>query len=98
MNRGVFITFEGVEGCGKTTQLVRLQRHLEDQGGEVVVTREPGGTPVGEVVRRLLQHDAGGEGMSAEAELFLFMASRAQLVRQIIAPALADGACVVCEG
>ena len=95
--RGKFITLEGPEGSGKSTHARMLVAQLQAGGHSVITTREPGGTPVGEVVRRLLQHDAGGEGMSAEAELFLFMASRAQLVRQIIAPALADGTCVVCD-
>ena len=95
--RGKFITLEGPEGSGKSTHARLLVAQLQAGGHSVITTREPGGTPVGEVVRRLLQHDAGGEGMAAEAELFLFMASRAQLVRQIIAPALADGVCVVCD-
>ena len=95
--RGKFITLEGPEGSGKSTHARLLVAQLQAGGHSVITTREPGGTPVGEVVRRLLQHDEGGEGMSAEAELFLFMASRAQLVRQIIAPALAEGACVVCD-
>jgi len=95
--RGKFITLEGPEGSGKSTHARLLVAQLQAAGHAVITTREPGGTPVGEVVRRLLQHDTGGEGMVAEAELFLFMASRAQLVRQIIAPALADGVCVVCD-
>ena len=95
--RGKFITLEGPEGSGKSTHARMLIAQLQAGGHSVLATREPGGTPVGEVVRRLLQHDEGGEGMSAEAELFLFMASRAQLVRQVIEPALADGACVVCD-
>ena len=95
--RGKFITMEGPEGSGKSTHARLLVAQLQAGGHSVITTREPGGTPVGEAVRRLLQHDAGGEGMAAEAELFLFMASRAQLVRQIIAPALANGVCVVCD-
>lgn len=95
--RGKFITLEGPEGSGKSTHARRLVAQLQAGGHSVITTREPGGTPAGEAVRRLLQHDAGGEGMVAEAEIFLFMASRAQLVRQIIAPALADGVCVVCD-
>src|SRR5450759_73731 len=96
-SRGKFITLEGPEGSGKSTHARLLVAQLQAGGHSVITTREPGGTPVGEGVRRLLQHDAGGEGMAAEAELFLFMASRAQLVRRIIAPALADGVCVVCD-
>lgn len=94
---GKFITLEGPEGSGKSTHARRLVAQLQDGGHSVIVAREPGGTPLGEAVRRLLQHDAGGEGMVAEAELFLFMASRAQLVRQVILPALAEGVCVVCD-
>ena len=95
--RGKFITLEGPEGSGKSTHARLLVAQLQDGGYSVIIAREPGGTPVGEAVRRLLQHDAGGEGMAAEAELFLFMASRAQLVRQVISPALAEGVCVVCD-
>ncbi|MBU0714106.1 MAG: dTMP kinase [Verrucomicrobia bacterium] len=95
--RGKFITMEGPEGSGKSTHARLLVAQLQDGGYSVIIAREPGGTPVGEAVRRLLQHDAGGEGMAAEAELFLFMASRAQLVRQVILPALAEGVCVVCD-
>ena len=95
--RGKFITLEGPEGSGKSTHARLLVAQLQAGGHAVITTREPGGTSVGEAVRQLLQHDAGGEGMAAKAELFLFMASRAQLVRQIIVPALADGVCVVCD-
>lgn len=95
--RGKFITLEGPEGSGKSTHASLLVAQLQAKGHSVIMAREPGGTPVGETVRCLLQHDAGGEGMSAEAEIFLFMASRAQLVRQVISPALAEGICVVCD-
>jgi dTMP kinase len=95
--RGKFITLEGPEGSGKSTHARLLVAQLQSAGHSVITAREPGGTPVGEAVRRLLQHDEGGEGMAAEAELFLFMASRAQLVRQVILPALAEGICVVCD-
>ena len=95
--RGKFITLEGPEGSGKSTHARLLVAQLQEKGCSVIIAREPGGTPVGEAVRRLLQHDAGGEGMAAEAEIFLFMASRAQLVRQVISPALAEGVCVVCD-
>lgn len=95
--RGKFITLEGPEGSGKSTHARLLADQLQDGGYSVIIAREPGGTPVGEAVRRLLQHDAGGEGMAAETELFLFMASRTQLVRQVISPALAEGICVVCD-
>ncbi len=95
--RGRFITLEGPEGSGKSTQATRLIERLRGAGVEVVATREPGGTPLGEEVRGLLQHAAAGEGMCSEAELFLFLAARAQLTRVIIEPALARGAWVVCD-
>jgi len=93
----LFITFEGGEGCGKSTQIAALRQRLAETGRKVVQTREPGGTPLGESVRRLLQHDEAGRGMSPEAELLLFAASRAQHVRELIAPALADGQVVLCD-
>lgn len=95
--RGRFITFEGSEGCGKSTQIARLKARLEGEGREVLLTREPGGTAAGEKVRDLLQHAPEGEGLTAEAELLLFAASRAQLVREVIEPALARGAWVLAD-
>ncbi len=100
MTPGVFITFEGSEGCGKTTQLERLARRLAAIGGAgrpVLRLREPGGTPLGEEVRRLLKHTAPGWSVVPEAELLLFAASRAQLVREAVAPALAAGQVVLCD-
>lgn len=94
---GFFISFEGTEGCGKSTQIERLARHLEATGKTVLQTREPGGTPLGESIRKLLQHDEAGEGMTPESELLLFAASRAQLTRERIAPALAAGQIVLCD-
>ena len=94
---GLFITFEGGEGCGKFTQIAALKARLEAMGKTVVQTREPGGTPLGESVRNLLQHDDAGQGMSPEAELLLFAASRAQHVRELIAPAIAQGQIVLCD-
>ena len=94
---GLFITFEGGEGCGKSTQIAALKARLEAMGKTVVQTREPGGTPWGEYVRSLLQHDDAGQGMSPEAELLLFAASRAQHVRELIAPAIAQGQIVLCD-
>ncbi|MBT63881.1 MAG: dTMP kinase [Puniceicoccaceae bacterium] len=94
---GLFITFEGGEGCGKSTQIAALKARLAANGQSFVQTREPGGTPLGEAVRNLLQHDAAGEGMSPEAELLLFAASRAQHVRELIAPAIAAGQIVLCD-
>ena len=94
---GLFITFEGGEGCGKSTQIAALKARLEAMGKTVVQTREPGGTALGEYVRSLLQHDDAGQGMTPEAELLLFAASRAQHVRELIAPAIAQGKIVLCD-
>jgi len=94
---GLFITFEGTEGCGKSTQINALAARLQDQGQQVLQTREPGGTRLGEAVRDLLQHDEAGAGMSPEAELLLFTASRAQLTRERILPAIAKGEIVLCD-
>lgn len=88
MRRGLFVTFEGSEGCGKSTQIRRLAAWLEARGKRVVTTREPGGTPAGDKIRHLLQHAPEGRGLVPEAELLLFTASRAQLVREVILPAL----------
>lgn len=97
MKRGKFITFEGSEGCGKSTQIRRFVAMLESGGLDVVQTREPGGTAVGEKIRSLLQHDAEGAGLTDETELLLFAASRAQLVREVILPALSGGKWVVAD-
>ena len=94
---GLFITFEGGEGCGKSTQIAALKARLEAMGKTVVQTREPGGTALGESVRNLLQYDDAGQGMSPDAELLLFAASRAQHVRELIAPAIAEGQIVLCD-
>lgn len=94
---GLFITFEGTEGCGKSTQIKALSARFKQSGREVLQTREPGGTPLGEAVRHLLQHDQAGENMSPEAELLLFTASRAQLTRERILPALANNEIVLCD-
>lgn len=94
---GFFISFEGGEGCGKSTQIAALKARLETEGHNVIQTREPGGTPIGETIRNLLQHDEAGQGMSAETELLLFAASRAQHVRELIAPAITEGKIVLCD-
>jgi len=94
---GLFIVFEGPEGSGKTTQLRRLYGRLRRAGFPVVRTREPGGTRLGERLRNLLKRTAGSEGLVAEAELFLFLAARAQLVNTVIRPALAAGRTVLCD-
>lgn len=97
MQRGKFISFEGSEGCGKSTQIQKVASWLRERGVEVLLTREPGGTAIGERIRDLLQHDRAGEGMTPECELLLFAASRAQLVREVIAPALEAGKWVLAD-
>lgn len=94
---GKFFTFEGSEGSGKSTQIEILAEELAGMGHEVVVTREPGGTPIGEEIRHLLIHSSANGDMTPEAELLLFAASRAQLVRQVILPALKKGHIVLCD-
>lgn len=95
--RAPFITFEGPEGGGKTTQAKRLIAKLENAGKKVLYTREPGGTPTGEAIRDILQYDKAGEPVCPETEVLLFAASRAQLVRNVIIPALERGQVVVCD-
>jgi len=95
--RGTFITFEGPEASGKTTQITRLCTRLEEQGRRVLRVREPGGTPTGEAIRGILQHDTAGEPICRETEALLFAASRAQLVQRMILPALDQGVCVICD-
>jgi dTMP kinase len=95
--RGLFITFEGNEGSGKSTQLELLARALRAKGLLVRTLREPGGTPIGEEIRHTLKHSAANHAMTAETELLLMNASRAQLVRETIRPALAAGEIVVCD-
>jgi dTMP kinase len=97
MPRGMFITFEGSEGCGKSTQVRRLAARLERLQVPFLVTREPGGTPIGESIRELLQFSPQSAGMTGEAELLLFEASRSQLVREVINPALERGLCVISD-
>ncbi|MEP6808958.1 MAG: dTMP kinase [Chthoniobacterales bacterium] len=97
MRRGLFITFEGSEGCGKSTQVQRLAARLGKCGLEFILTREPGGTPIGEKIRDLLQFAPESAAMRPETELLLFEASRSQLVREIIEPALARGALVISD-
>lgn len=94
--QGTFLTFEGIDGCGKTTQLRLLAAYLRRRRLPVVVTREPGGTPVGERIRAVVL-GSSGRGMDPRAELLLLFASRAQNVEQVIAPALAAGKVVLCD-
>jgi dTMP kinase len=97
MSRLPFITFEGSEGSGKSTQVQRLASHLKRSGVPFLVAREPGGTPIGESIRELLQFAPHNAGMTPETELLLFEASRSQLVREIIEPALERSVCVIAD-
>jgi len=92
-----FITFEGSEGSGKSTQANKLAAHLERCDVPYILTRDPGGTPIGESIRELLQFAPHNSGMTPEAELLLFEASRSQLVREVIKPALERGTCVIAD-
>jgi dTMP kinase len=97
MPRLPFITFEGSEGCGKSTQAQRLAARLDSLGIPMLITHEPGGTPIGETIRNLLQFAQHADAMTPETELLLFEASRSQLVREIIKPALDRGVCVISD-
>jgi dTMP kinase len=90
----MFVTFEGIDGSGKSTQAALLAEALEREGREVVLTREPGGTETGEHIRELVLH---GSAVAPWAEAALFAAARAQLVEEVVRPALARGAAVVCD-
>src|SRR5205085_8553597 len=94
---GLLITFEGTEGSGKTTQISLLAEHLRSIEFTVRTIREPGGTPIGEEIRHTLKHSADNQAMTPEAEMLLMNASRAQLVREVIRPALAAGEIVLCD-
>jgi dTMP kinase len=95
--KGLFITFEGTEGSGKSTQIPLLAERLRLLGHHVRTLREPGGTPIGEEIRHTLKHSKANEAMTPEAELLLMNASRAQLVREVIRPALAAGEIVLSD-
>jgi dTMP kinase len=95
--KALFITFEGTEGGGKSTQILLLAERLQALGQSVRVLREPGGTPIGEEIRHTLMHSDGNAAMTAEAELLLMNASRAQLVREVIRPTLEAGQIVLCD-
>ena len=96
MNRGRFITLEGSEGVGKTSNLAFMEQHLRAAGRDVVVTREPGGTPVGEQIRTLLL-DPANQAMVSDCELLLMFAARAQHLQEVILPAVTRGAWVLCD-
>lgn len=95
-HRGRFFTLEGLDGCGKSTQIEKLAGYLRAQGVKVVVTREPGGTALGEKIREVVL-DTGTANLSAMTELALMFASRAQHIKEVIQPALADGKVVLCD-
>jgi dTMP kinase len=95
--KGLFLTFEGTEGSGKSTQIPLLAERLRSLGRHVRTLREPGGTPIGEEIRHTLKHSKANEAMTPEAELLLMNASRAQLVREIIRPALAAGEIILSD-
>jgi dTMP kinase len=97
MRRGLFISFEGSEGCGKSTQIQRLAARLKKLGHDFLLTREPGGTPVGEQIKHLLQFSKAGHSIKPHTELLLFTASRSQLVREVIEPALESGTTVIAD-
>src|SRR5579863_3066912 len=96
VSRGKFITFEGLDGCGKSTQLKKLAAVLRHQGFDVVMTREPGGTSTGEKIRQVLL-DSRTAGLDPHAELALMFASRAQHIHEVIQPAVAAGQIVLCD-
>ena len=91
-----FVTFEGVEGSGKTTQIQMLSNHLEERGIDHLLTREPGGTPIGDQIRSLVL-DPRNAAMTAICELLLYAAARAQHIEQVIRPALLSGRLVLCD-
>ncbi len=97
MKRGFFITFEGIEGCGKSTQLEFLREELERAGREVLSTRSPGGTPVAEAIRDLLKRKRDDEDLRPETELLLFAACHSQSLSGLVEPALASGKDVLCD-
>lgn len=94
--KGIFITFEGIDGSGKTTQIELLNSFLKQSGFDVVVTREPGGTDIGDKIRKILL-DSKNIQMSYRAETLLFLASRAELVLKVIQPSLNQGKIVICD-
>ena len=96
MKKGILITLEGNEGCGKSTQIKLLRQYLKREGYPAYLTREPGGTHIGNMVRHILL-DPKNKEMSAECETLLYMASRAQLIQEVLKPKLSEGKIVLCD-
>ena len=96
MSKGLFITFEGIDGCGKSTQLELLKEDFRKEGLDFIEVREPGGTAVGEKIRNILL-DRQNDSMTRMAELLLFEAARAQITEEVIIPALESGKHVICD-
>ncbi|WP_051688948.1 dTMP kinase [Butyrivibrio sp. AE2032] len=96
MMKGIFITFEGIDGCGKSTQCELLKDYLTDNGKDFIFVREPGGTVIGERIREILL-DKKNTQMTARTELMLFEAARAQITDEVIRPALEEGKTVICD-
>jgi dTMP kinase len=96
LRKGIFITFEGVEGCGKSTHAKLIFRYLKKAGYDCVLTREPGGTKIGEMIRNILLNPKNAS-LNDTTELFLFEANRAQVVDEVIRPALKENRIVVCD-
>ena len=97
MSQGYFITFEGSECAGKSTHIKLLSKYFMEHKIDCVLTREPGGTELGEEIRNIVKHHAGKNPVADETELLLFAASRAQHMREVIIPALQDGSYVICD-
>jgi dTMP kinase len=95
--KGTLITFEGGEGCGKSTHIEQVVARLRKEGHPLIFVREPGGTGIGEQIRHVLQYSKHSAAMTPETELLLFCASRAQLVREVILPAISRGQVVICD-
>ena len=96
MKKGLFITFEGIDGCGKSTQIAKAAEYLKEKGISLIVTREPGGTPLGEKIRELILSPQNSE-MKNSCELLLYLSARAQHVEEKIKPALEKGITVLCD-
>ena len=94
--KGIFITMEGPDGSGKTTQIELLKKYLESKGYDIIITREPGGTAISEAIRKIILNPEYSE-MSHMTELLLYASARAQLVNQVIKPALEQGKAVICD-